>query len=72
MPAGVGTNIEKYIRKIVYPSGVVRYRVEFSGKFPFYEMTTSLEKAKKLKAAHLKKHPEDSSTNFSREIRQPM
>ena len=58
MSVGVGTNIEKYIRKLVYPSGVVRYRVEFFGKFPFYEMTTSLEKAKELKAAHLKKHPE--------------
>ena len=58
MPAGVSTRIEKYIRKITYPSGYVTYRVEFSGKVPFFEMTTSLEKARKLKADHIAAHPE--------------
>ena len=59
MARGVKTSIEKYIWKIVYPTGTVRYRVEFAGKgTELYTLEKSLTKAREIKAAHLKKHPE--------------
>ena len=58
MPSGIKTLIEKNITKITYPSGTITYVVNFEGKVPFYEKTPSLTKARELKAAHLKKHPE--------------
>jgi len=58
MAYGVKTKVEKHISKITYPTGTIRYQVGFEGEAPFYELTTSLEKAKELKATHLKNHPE--------------
>jgi len=58
MAFGVTTRIEKYIRKITYPSGAVTYRIEVSGDFPLNEKATSLTEAREIKAAHIKKHPE--------------
>ena len=58
MPSGVKTLVEKNIWKITYPSGTIRYRVEFGGKgTELYSLEKSLTKAQEIKAAHLKKHP---------------
>ena len=58
MPSGVKTSVEKNIWKITFPSGTIRYRVEFAGKgTELYALEKSLTKAREIKAAHLKKHP---------------
>ena len=57
MPSGTSTRIEKYIRKITYPSGFVTYRIE-EGQFGLNESATSLTEARKIKADHLAAHPE--------------
>ena len=58
MPAGVRTTLEKNLYKITYPTGTVKYRVEFFGKAPLYELVDSLEEAQKIKAKHLKDNPQ--------------
>jgi hypothetical protein len=59
MPSGKKTSVEKNIWKITYPSGTIRYRVEFSGKgTELYALEKSLTKAREIKAEHLEKHPE--------------
>jgi hypothetical protein len=58
MPAGVRTTLEKNLYKITYPTGTVKYRVEFFGKAPLYELVDSLEEARKIKAKHLKDNPQ--------------
>jgi len=59
MPSGIKTAVEKNIWKIVYPTGTIRYRVEFAGEgTELYALEKSLTKAREIKAAHLKKHPE--------------
>ena len=50
--------VEKHIYKVTYPSGTVKYRVEFFGKAPLYRLVDSLEEAQKVKAKHYKDNPE--------------
>ena len=58
MPSGVKTLVEKNIWKITYPTGTIRYRVEFGGEgTELYSLEKSLTKAQEIKEAHLKKHP---------------
>jgi len=53
------TNIEPNIWKEVRPSGLVRYRVEFSGAgTELWSLEESLKDARDIKAAHLKKYPQ--------------
>jgi len=50
--------VEKHIYKVTYPSGTVKYRVEFFGKAPLYRLVDSLEEAQKVKAKHYRDNPE--------------
>ena len=58
MPAGVRTTLEKNLYKITYPTGTVKYRVDFQGKAPLYRLVDSLEEAQEIKARHLKNNPQ--------------
>jgi len=52
------TVVEKNIWKIVYSTGTVRYRVDFSGKdTKLYSLEKTLEEAQKVKKAHIEKFP---------------
>ena len=50
--------VEKHIYKVTYPSGTVKYRVEFFGKAPLYRLVDSLEEAQEIKAKHYRDNPE--------------
>jgi len=58
MPSGIKKQVEKHIYKVTYPTGTVKYRVEFFGKAPLYRLVDSLEEAQKVKAKHYKDNPE--------------
>ena len=58
MPGGTKKQVEKHIYKVTYPSGTVKYRVEFFGKAPLYKLVDSLEEAQKVKAKHYRDNPE--------------
>ena len=54
----IKTSVENNIWKIVYPTGTIRYRVEFAGEGKdLYKLEKTFGEAQKVIAAHLKKHP---------------
>jgi len=58
MPREIKTVVEKNIWKIVYPTGTVRYRVEFSGKdTSLYSLKNTLKEAQDVKKSHIEKFP---------------
>ena len=59
MSTEIKTPIEPNIWKIVRPSGLIRYRVEFSGKgTELWSLEPSLKDARDVVAAHIKKYPQ--------------